>query len=255
MMHQSCNQQTMASGEKEFVWKRHAKNTARKHMTRQAIRACWETVNAIPPFDSGKPFVALNHRSLPELVSTVINNLTSTKKLGIEDPMQEANKRSQLSDSDIMNYDVAQQLAAQCEKTHNSYHVILEDWLGPNSNMEEWLKMIYEGDDMDTIKYLGTLNAYFSSDPIIQRLRLFYNYKPNAFEWMWRLYLNYQKDMSGSSYKISFSDYFKISKLKFHTYYTSHDTHYINVCALLRVIYKAVGATVDAPVAAPVAAL
>jgi len=64
------------TGETEFVWKRHAKNTARKQMTRQAIHACWETVNANPPFDSSKPFVALNHRSLPELVSTVINNLT-----------------------------------------------------------------------------------------------------------------------------------------------------------------------------------
>jgi hypothetical protein len=210
-------------------------------MTRQAIHACWETINANPPFDSGKPFVALNHRSLPELVSTVINNLTSTKKLGIEDPMQEANKRSQLSDSEIMKCRIAQQLATQCEKTHNSYHVILEDWLGPNSNMETWLKIIYEGDDMDTIKELVALTAYFSGDPTIQRLRLFYNYKPNAFEWMWRLYLNYREDMYGSSYKISFRDYFKISTLKFYTYYTSHETRYMNVSDFLRVIYKAVG--------------
>ena len=140
MIPQLCNQQTMAKpGETEFVWKRHAKNIARKHMTRQAIRACWETVNANPPFDSSKPFVALNHMSLPELVSAVINNLTSTKKLGIEDPMQEANKRYQMSDPGLMEYSIAQQLAAKCEKTHNSYHVILEDWLGPNSNMETYM--------------------------------------------------------------------------------------------------------------------
>ena len=112
------------------------------------------------------------------------------------------------------------------------------------------MKIIYEGDDMDTIKELGTLNAYFSSDPTIQRLRLFYNYKPNAFEWMWRLYLNYRDDMSGSSYKISFIDYFKISNLKFHTYYTSYEPHYINVSHFLRVIYKTVGDTVATPVAA-----
>ena len=225
----------------DFVWKRDAKNAARKNMTRRAIRSYWETVNANIPFDSGKPFVALNHRSLPELVSTVINNLTSRNKLGIEDPIQEANKRAQQSDSELMEHSIAKQLATQCEKTHNSYHVILEDWLGPNSNMETWLEIIYEGDDMNTIKELGTLNAYFSGDPTIKRLRLFYNYKPNAFEWMWRLYLNYREDMCGSSYKISFSDYFKISKLKFYTYYTSHETCYMNVGDFLRMIYKAVG--------------
>ena len=232
-----------AEEEEEFVWKRDEKNAARKEMTRRAIHACWETVHANHPFDSSKPFVALNHRSLPELVSQVINNLTSTKKLGIEDPIQEANKRSQQSDTDLMEHSIAQQLATQCEKTHNSYHVILEDWLGPNSNMEECLKIIYEGDEIDTIKELGTLNAYFSGDPTIKRLRLFYNYKPNAFEWMWRLYLNYREDMCGSSYKISFSDYFKISTLKFHTYYTSHETRYMNVGDFLRMIYKAVAAS------------
>lgn len=231
------------AGETEFVWTRDAKNAARKDMTRQAIHACWETVNANPPLDSSKPFVALNHRSLPTLVSTVINDLTSTKKLGIKDPIQEANKRAQESDTELMNYCIAKQLATQCEETHNSYHAIIEDWLGPNSNMETWLNAIYEGDDMDTIKELGTLNAYFSGDPTIKRLRLFYNYKPNAFEWMWRLYLNYREDMCiNCQKKISFSDYFKISNLKFYTYYTPHDTHYINVCDLLRVIYAAVGA-------------
>ena len=228
-------------GETEFVWKKHANNTARKDMTRRAISACWETVNANPPFDSSKPFVALNHRSLPTLVSAVINNLTSRNKLGIEDPMQEANKRSQLSDTELMNYLIAKQLATQCEETHNSHHATIEDWLKPNSNMETWLKMIYEGDDMETIKELGTLNAYFSSDPTIKQLRLFYNYKPNTFEWMWRLYLNYREDMCGSSYKISFSDYFKISTLKFYTYYTSHETLYMNVGDFLRMVYKAVG--------------
>ena len=230
---------TTEAVESEFVWIRHAKNTVRKNMTRRSIRSYWETYNI--KFDSSKPFVALNHRSLPELVSAVINNLTSNKKMGIEDPIQEANKRAQQSDSELMEYSIAKQLAIQCEKTHNSYHVILEDWLGPNSNMETWLKIIYEGDDMNTIKELGTLNAYFSSDPTIKRLRLFYNYKPNAFEWMWRLYLNYREDMCGSSYKISFSDYFKISNLKFYTYYTSHETRYMNVSDFLRMIYNAVG--------------
>jgi hypothetical protein len=106
--------------------------------------------------------------------------------------------------------------------------------------METWLEIIYEGDYMDTIKELGTLSAHFSSNPTIQRLRLFYNYKPNAFEWMWRLYLNYRNDMRDSSYKISFSDYFKISKLKFYTYYTPHETRYMNVSDFLRMIYNAV---------------
>jgi len=231
------------TGEAEFVWKRDAKNTARKHMTRQAIHACWETVNANTPFDSSKPFVALNHRSLPTLVSAVINNLTSRNKLGIEDPIQEANKRAQESDTELMNYCIAKQLATQCEETHNSYHAIIEDWLKPNSNMETWLEIIYEGDYMDTIKELGTLSAYFSRDPTIQKLRLFYNYKPNAFEWMWRLYLNYREDMCiNCQKKISFSDYFKISNLKFYTYYTPHETRYMNVGDFIRMIYKAVAA-------------
>jgi len=238
-------------GETEFVWKRHANNTARKDMTRQAIRACWETVNANPPFDSSKPFVVLNHRSLPTLVSTVINNLTSRNKLGIEDPIQEANKRSQLPNTELMNYCIAKQLATQCEETHKSHHATIEDWLGPNSNMETWLEIIYEDDDMETIKELGTLSAYFSSDPTIQKLRLFYNYKPNTFEWMWRLYLNYREDMCiNCQKKISFSDYFKISTLKFYTYYTSHETRYMNVGDFLHMVYKAVGDTVATPVAA-----
>jgi hypothetical protein len=236
----------MEPEKKEFVWKRHAKNAARKDMTRRAIHSCWETIHANTQFDSSKPFVALTHLSLPTLVSMVINNLTSSNKLGIEDPIQEANARSQLPDTELMEYEIAQQLATQCEETHNSHHATIEDWLGPNSNMETWLEIIYEGDNMDTIKELGTLNAYFSSDPTIQSLRLFYNYKPNAFEWMWRLYLNYRKDMRGSSYKISFGDYFKISKLKFYTYYTPHETHYMNVGDFLRVIYRAVGDTVAA---------
>jgi len=224
----------------EFVWKRDAKNTARKNMTRQAIRACWETCNI--DFDSSKPFVALNHRSLPTLVSAVINNLTSRNKLGIEDPIKEATKRSQLSDDELMNYCIAKQLATQCEETHNSHHATIEDWLKPNSNMEPWLEMIYEGDYMDTINELGTLSAYFSSDPTIQKLRLFYNYKPNTFEWMWRLYLNYREDMCiNCQKKISFRDYFKISNLKFYTYYTSHVTRHVNVGDFLRMIYKAVG--------------
>ena len=230
--------------EAEFVWKRDAKNAARKDMTRRAIRAYWKTYRI--EFDSSKPFVALNHRSLPTIVSAVINNLTSGNKLGIEDPIQEATKRAQQSDTELMNYCIAKQLATQCEETHNSYHAIIEDWLGPNSNMETWLEIIYEGDHMDTIKELGTLNAYFSSDHTIKRLRLFYNYKPNAFEWMWRLYLNYREDMRGSSYKISFSDYFKISNLKFYTYYTPHETRYMNVGDFLRMVYKAVGDTVAA---------
>ena len=234
----------MAAVESEFVWKRHAKNAARKDMTRRAILAYWETPTI--DFDSSKPFVALNHRSLPQLVSAVINNLTSTTKLGIEDPVQEANKRAQPSDPELMNHCIAKQLATQCEETHNSYHAIIEDWLGPNSNMETWLNVIYEGDYMDTIKELGTLNAYFSGDPTIKRLRLFYNYKPNAFEWMWRLYLNYREEMCGSSYKISFSDYFKISKLKFYTYYPPHETRYMNVIDFLRMIYKAVDDAVAA---------
>jgi hypothetical protein len=183
---------------------------------------------------------------LPTIVSAVINNLTSGNKLGIEDPIQEATKRAQQSDTELMNYCIAKQLATQCEETHNSYHAIIEDWLGPNSNMETWLEIIYEGDHMDTIKELGTLNSYFSSDPTIKRLRLFYNYKPNAFEWMWRLYLNYREDMRDSSYKISFSDYFKISNLKFYTYYTPHETRYMNVGDFLRMVYKAVGDTVAA---------
>ena len=233
----------MEPEKKEFVWKRDAKNAARKNMTRRAIRAYWETCNI--KFDSSTPFVALNHRSLPTIVSTVINNLTSGNKLGIKDPIQEATNRSQMSDSELMNYCIAKQLATHCEEIHNSHHVIIEDWLKPNSNMETWLEIIYEGDDMDTIKELGTLSAYFSRNPTIKRLRIFYNYKPNAFEWMWRLYLNYRDDMCGSSYKISFSDYFKISNLKFYTYYTSHKTHYMNVGDFLRMIYKAVGDTVD----------
>lgn len=229
----------MEPEKKEFVWERDAKNAARKDMTRRAICSYWKTYRI--EFDSSKPFVALNHRSLPTLVSSVINNLTSRNKLGIEDPIQEANKRAQESDTELMNYCIAKQLATQCEETHNSYHAIIEDWLGgPNSNMETWLEIIYEGDYMDTIKELGTLSAHFSSNPTIQRLRLFYNYKPNAFEWMWRLYLNYRNDMRDSSYKISFSDYFKISKLKFYTYYTPHETRYMNVSDFLRMIYNAV---------------
>jgi hypothetical protein len=228
------------AGKAEFVWKRDEKNAARKDMTRRAIRSYWKTYRI--EFDSSKPFVALNHRSLPTLVSAVINNLTSGNKLGIKDPMQEANKRAQQSDAELMNHCIAKQLASHCEETHNSHHAIIEDWLGPNSNMETWLEIIYEGDYMDTIKELGTLNAYFSGDPTIKRLRLFYNYKPNAFEWMWRLYLNYREDMCGSSYKISFGDYFKISNLKFYTYYTSHETRYMNVGDFLRMVYKAVAA-------------
>ena len=230
------------AGKAEFVWKRDEKNAARKDMTRRAIRAYWKTYRI--EFDSSKPFVALNHRSLPTLVSAVINNLTSGNKLGIKDPMQEANKRAQQSDAELMNHCIAKQLATQCEETHNSYHAIIEDWLGgPNSNMETWLEIIYEGDYMDTIKELGTLSAYFSRDPTIQRLRLFYNYKPNAFEWMWRLYLNYREDMCiNCQKKISFGDYFKISNLKFYTYYTSHETRYMNVGDFLRMVYKAVAA-------------
>ena len=233
----------MEPDKKDFVWKRDANNAARKDMTRRAIRAYWKTYRI--EFDSSKPFVALNHRSLPTIVSAVINNLTSGNKLGIEDPIQEATKRSQLSDDELMNYCIAKQLATHCEETHNSYHAIIEDWLGPNSNMETWLEIIYEGDYMDTIKELGTLNAYFSRDPTIQRLRLFYNYKPNAFEWMWRLYLNYREDMCiNCQKKISFSDYFKISNLKFYTYYTPHETRYMNVGDFLRMVYNAVGDTV-----------
>jgi hypothetical protein len=232
----------MEPEKKEFVWKRHAKNAARKDMTRRAIRSCWETIHANTPFDSSKSFVALTHLSLPMLVSMVINNLTSSNKLGIEDPIQEANARYQLPDTELMEYEIAQQLATQCEETHNSYHATIEDWLGPNSNIETWLEIIYEGDNMDTIKELGTLNAYFSSDPTIKRLRLFYNYKPNTFEWMWRLYLNYREDMCiNCQKKISFSDYFKISNLKFYTYYTSHETRYMNVGDFLHMVYKAVG--------------
>ena len=82
----------MEAGEAEFAWKRDAKN-----MTRLAIRSYWEirkhaTCNmqhatCSIEFDSSKPFVALNHRSLPKIIITVINNLTSTKKMGIEAPI------------------------------------------------------------------------------------------------------------------------------------------------------------------------